>query len=128
MHTVFRVDDITPSEKHKRLWQVELTHTDDSDPQLAALTKRIKEEIDGKRWYRISKLMLQVGDLDQAEELYNKLLKNADDDRDTTHIHHQLGVLQQRLGRYKEAVTSYEKSIEIQRKTVSDDHSTLAPT
>ncbi|CAF1972635.1 unnamed protein product, partial [Rotaria magnacalcarata] len=48
MHTVFRVGEITPPTSNNRLWEVQLTITDESDPQLARLTDCIKEEIDGE--------------------------------------------------------------------------------
>ncbi|CAF4538499.1 unnamed protein product, partial [Rotaria magnacalcarata] len=61
------------------------------DPQLAALSHRMKEEINGKGWHRMGKLMLQVGHFNQAEELYNELLENASDDGDKGFIYNQLG-------------------------------------
>ncbi|CAF4405222.1 unnamed protein product, partial [Rotaria magnacalcarata] len=41
----------------------------------------------------MGQLMLKVGHFDQAEELYNELLKGASDDRETAHIYHMLGML-----------------------------------
>ncbi|CAF1114281.1 unnamed protein product [Rotaria magnacalcarata] len=95
MHTVFRVGEITQTPSNNRLWEVQLTITDDNDPQLSTLTNRIKQEIDGTGWYRMGKLMLQVGHFDQAEELYQELLKNASTDNDRALIYHQLGMKQQ---------------------------------
>ncbi|CAF3745036.1 unnamed protein product, partial [Rotaria socialis] len=102
--------------------------TDESDPQLAGLTNRIKDEIDGKGWYRIGKLMLKVGHFDQAEELYNELLKNASDGSERAHIYHMLGMMNYHLGEYQQAVTFYEKSLEIYRKKLPEDDASLAPT
>ncbi|CAF4293292.1 unnamed protein product, partial [Rotaria sordida] len=53
MHTVFRVNDIKQSVSNSRLWEVQLSLTGDNDPQLAALTNRIREEVDGTGWYRM---------------------------------------------------------------------------
>ncbi|CAF5060558.1 unnamed protein product, partial [Rotaria socialis] len=47
MHTVFRVGEIKRAAENSRIWEVQLTITDESDPQLSALTNCIKEEIDG---------------------------------------------------------------------------------
>ncbi|CAF5209501.1 unnamed protein product, partial [Rotaria magnacalcarata] len=80
MHTVFRVVEIQRMAKNNRLWEVQLTITDDNDPQLSTLNNRIKQEINGTGWHRMGKLMLKVGHLDQAEELYQELLKNASTD------------------------------------------------
>ncbi|CAF1595986.1 unnamed protein product [Rotaria magnacalcarata] len=48
MHTIFRVGEIKQTANNSRLWEVQLTITDDSDPQLAALTDCFKEEIGGE--------------------------------------------------------------------------------
>ncbi|CAF4953134.1 unnamed protein product, partial [Rotaria socialis] len=121
MHTVFRVGEIKQTTENSRLWEVQLTITDESDPQLSALTNCIKEEIDGTRWHRMGKLMLKVGHFDQAEELYNELLENSSNDTDRAHIYHQLGILKNDQGQYQAAVTFYEKSLEIKRKALPED-------
>ncbi|CAF3464091.1 unnamed protein product, partial [Rotaria socialis] len=128
MHTVFRVGEIKQTTENSRLWEVQLTITDESDPQLAGLTDRIKEEIDGRGWQRMGKLMLQVGHFDQAEELYNELLENASDDSDRAFIYHMLGIMKYSQCEYQQAVKFYEKSLEINRKTLPEDAPSLAPT
>ncbi|CAM4903555.1 unnamed protein product [Rotaria socialis] len=60
MHTVFRVDEIKQTPENSRLWEVQLTITDESDPQLAGLTDRIKEEIDGRGWYRMGNTAIDI--------------------------------------------------------------------
>ncbi|CAF1270293.1 unnamed protein product [Rotaria magnacalcarata] len=112
--------------KNNRLWEVQLTITDDNDPQLSTLTNRIKEEIDGEGWDRMGKLMLKVGHFDQAEELYQELLKNASTDSDRAFIYHMLGMLKGDQGKYPEAVKFYEKDLEISEKTLSADDPQLA--
>ncbi|CAF2213502.1 unnamed protein product, partial [Rotaria magnacalcarata] len=125
MHTVFRVVEMKQTAKNNRLWEVQLTITDDNDPQLAGLTDCIKEEIGGTGWHRMGKLMLQVGHFDQAEELYQELLKNASTDSDRAYIYHQLGVMNYYQGKYPEAVKFYEKDLEIERKTLPEDDASL---
>ncbi|CAF4713218.1 unnamed protein product, partial [Rotaria socialis] len=85
-----------------------------------------KQEIDGRGWRRMGKLMLQVGHFDQAEELYNELLENASDDSDRAIIYHHLGWLKDKQGEYQQAVTFYEKDLEISQKTLSADDPELA--
>ncbi|CAF2127199.1 unnamed protein product [Rotaria magnacalcarata] len=128
MHSVFRVVGMKQTAKNNRLWEVQLTITDDNDPQLSTLTNRIKEEIDGEGWDRMGKLMLKVGHFNQAEELYQELLKNASADSDREHIYHQLGWLKDDQGKYPEAVKFYEKSLEIKRKTLPENDASLAST
>ncbi|CAM4831213.1 unnamed protein product [Rotaria magnacalcarata] len=103
MHSVFRIVEITQTPSNSRLWEVQLTITDESDPQLSTLTNRIKEEISGRGWYRMGQFMLKVGHFDQAEELYNELLKGASDDSDRAFIYHQLGCVRKDRGEYREA-------------------------
>ncbi|CAM4808793.1 unnamed protein product [Rotaria magnacalcarata] len=129
MHTVFRVREITRTDKNNRLWEVQLTITGDSDPQLAALTDCIKEEVQGSSgWYRMGKLMLKVGHFKQAEEFYNELLKNTSSASDKGNIYHMLGMLTYQQCNYQEAATLYENSLEIMRKTLSEDDISLANT
>ncbi|CAM4897154.1 unnamed protein product [Rotaria socialis] len=129
MHTVFRVGEIKQTAENIRLWEVQLAITDESDSQLAGLTDCIKQEVQGTSgWKRMGKLMLQVGHFDQAEELYNELLENASNDRDRAFIYHQLGMMKHHQGEYQQAVTFYEKSLAIERKTLPEDHASLAPT
>ncbi|CAF3374325.1 unnamed protein product [Rotaria socialis] len=127
MHTVFRVGEIKQTTEKSCLWEVPLTITDESDPQLAGLTDCIKQEVQGSTgWHRMGKLMLQVGHFDQAEELYNELLDNASDDTDRAHIYHHLGYLKDDQGKYPEAATFYEKSLQICKKILSPDDPNLA--
>ena len=54
MHTVFHVDDIKQAPANTRLWEVQLTLTNDNDPQLAGLTKCMKQELRGPTgWHRL---------------------------------------------------------------------------
>ncbi|CAF2072274.1 unnamed protein product [Rotaria magnacalcarata] len=126
MHTVFHVVEITQTTRNSRLWEVQLIITDESDPQLAHLADRIKEEISGRGWHRMGgQLMLKVGYFDQAEEPYNELLENASDDSNRAHVYHQLGVMHYHQCKYQQAVTFYEKDLEISGKTLSADNPQL---
>ncbi|CAF2248445.1 unnamed protein product, partial [Rotaria magnacalcarata] len=96
-------------------WEVQLTITDDNDPQLSTLTNRIKEEISGRGWYRMGKLMLTVGHLDQAEELYQELRKNASSDSDRAHIYHMLGMLKDDQAYHKPKQETNSNTIAVDR-------------
>ncbi|CAF2155374.1 unnamed protein product [Rotaria magnacalcarata] len=129
MHTVFRVVDIKQTIENSRLWEVELAITGDSDPQLAALTDRIKQEITGSTgWHRLGDLMLIVGHFSQSEELYNELLQNASSDNNIAHIYNQLGMLKYHQGIYQESATFYKKSLEVLLKTLPENDVSLANT
>ncbi|CAF5098618.1 unnamed protein product, partial [Rotaria socialis] len=77
-----RVVEIKQTANNNRLWEVQLNITGDNDQQLSTLTNRIKEEIGGRGWQRMGKLMLKVGHFNQAEELYKELLENVSTDSD----------------------------------------------
>ncbi|CAF2156113.1 unnamed protein product [Rotaria magnacalcarata] len=129
MHTVFRVVEMKQTAKNNRLWEVQLTITDDNDPQLSTLTNRIKNEVQGTNgWHRMGKLMLKVGHFNQAEELYQELLKKASTDSDRAFIFHRLGCLKGQQGEYQEAANFYKKSLEIKRKTLPEDDASLTAT
>ncbi|CAF1522734.1 unnamed protein product, partial [Rotaria magnacalcarata] len=74
----------------------------------------------------MGQLMLQVGHLDQAEELYQELLKSASTDSERAHIYHQLGWLKGQQGKYQEAVKFYEKSNKILEISLPPTHPNLA--
>ncbi|CAF4842486.1 unnamed protein product, partial [Rotaria socialis] len=106
MHTIFRVVEIKQTAKNSRLWDVQLTITGDNDPQLSALTNRIKEKVQGSTgWRRMGKLMLQVGHFDECEELYNELLENASTDSDRAFIYYELGRVKWQQGQYEKEIT-----------------------
>ncbi|CAF4587702.1 unnamed protein product, partial [Rotaria socialis] len=128
MHTVFRVVEIKQMAENSRLWEVHLAITDDNDPQLSTLTSRIKQEINGEGWDRMGKLMLKVGHFDQAEELYNELLKNASTDSDRANIYYMLGILKDQQGKYPEAAKFNKKSLEIDGKLLPEDDTSVAST
>ncbi|CAF3770593.1 unnamed protein product, partial [Rotaria sp. Silwood1] len=127
MHTVFRVGEIQQTVHNSRLWEVHLTLTDDNDPQLAALTRRIHGELYGSTaWHRLGHLMLKLSRLSQAEEVYNELLKNSSSDSDKADIYNMLGWLKTDQGHLKEAASFYEKSLKINQDVLPEDHPSLA--
>ncbi|CAF3022233.1 unnamed protein product, partial [Rotaria sp. Silwood2] len=129
MNTVFQVGSINQAENREKIWEVRLILTDDNDPQLINLTKRMREETKGPNgWFRMAQLMTTLCDFSQAEQLYNELLKDISSDSGRAHIHHQLGHLKDEQGEYQKAVQYYEKSLEIKQKTLPDDHISLATT
>ena len=129
MNTVFRVDDIRQTPTNTRRWEVQLSLTDDNDPQLANLTKCMKDELYGSTlWHRLGVLMLKMGHFNEAEELYNQLLMNTSNDNDRAPIYHQLGMLKYDQGEYNEAITSYKRCLNIRQRTLPEDDPLLAPT
>ena len=127
MHSVFRVAQVKRLEKDSRLFEVRLTLTGDDDPKLRQLTKTIDQEVKGSTgWERIGSLLIQVGQLDKAEELYNKLMTRHADENDKVHYIHQLGRIKNGQGDYKGALLYYEKCLDIRQKSLPANHPSLA--
>jgi tetratricopeptide (TPR) repeat protein len=128
MHTVFRIGDIQPMDEHHRLFQVELTLTSDNDKDLRVLTDRIQEETfpDEEGWYRLGKILLTLGKPKKAQQVYEILLKQTTDESKTGSIYRLLGWAKDVQAEYQEAITFYEKSIKIYKKTLPPNHPDLA--
>ena len=127
MNSVFRIDDVKSMNDEHRLFAVQLTLTKDDDPHLRTLTERFRDENRGSTGMdRIGELLMQVGELDKAEELYRSLLGQTLSQADVSLYFHQLGRIKNRQGRYREAVHFYEKALDIRQKTLPANHPDLA--
>jgi tetratricopeptide (TPR) repeat protein len=129
MHSVFRIREIRKLDGSNRLWQVDLTLTDDNDPQLYALTVSIREETfsNYKGWDRLGKLMIRLGHFNKAEELYDILLKQTTDEDEKAHLYNMFGYIKDDQGEYEEAIAFYGKDLAIRQKTLPPNHPDLAP-
>ncbi|CAF3650270.1 unnamed protein product [Rotaria sp. Silwood1] len=128
MHTVFRIGEVRKIDKKSSLYEVDLKLTADDDQQLRRLTKRIAEEINGTGWYGMGQLLLKIGQFAKAEELYTTLLEQALNDSEKAYIYHELGRVKWQQGQYEKEIAFYEKYLEIYRKTLPEDHASLANT
>ena len=128
MHNVFRIGQIKQIEPdNDRLWQVELTLTDDEDPQRRALTDHIREETQGLTgWHRLGRLLIILGQFAKAEELYHVLLDQSDDELENAHYKHHLGAVKDSQGDYAAAIGFYQESLAINKRHLSVDHPNLA--
>ncbi|CAF2718673.1 unnamed protein product [Rotaria sp. Silwood2] len=128
MHTVFRVQQIQEIEDSGIvLWQVRLTFTSDNeDQQLKTLTKRLREESQGKGWERMGSLLSKLGENDKAEQLYRMLLNQASDETAKAAYYNNLGMLRNDQGKHNEALVLYQKALDIKEKSLSPNHSDFA--
>jgi tetratricopeptide (TPR) repeat protein len=123
MHSVFRIGQVKQLDGNDRLWQVDLTLTGDNDAQLSALTERIFEETEGSTgWFRLGKLMIKLAQYNGAEDLYETLLLQTIDEREKGNIIFQLGYIKYCQGKYTEAMTFYQNSLEIRQKILTVEH------
>jgi tetratricopeptide (TPR) repeat protein len=128
MHTVFRIGNITPMGENHRLFRVELTLTSDNDKDLRRLTDRIREETfpDAEGWYRLGLVLLQMGQPQRAQRVYEILLEQETEESAKAPIYGQLGWVKYQEGEYHEAIRFYEKSLEISQKSLPPNHPHLA--
>ncbi len=127
IHSVFRIGQVKQIDKINRLWQVDLTLTSEKESQLYSLIERMLKETKGSTgWHRLGKLLIKLGQLNQAEELYDALLKQTSSESEKAHLFHQLGWIKNDQGKYAEAVRFYENSMIIKQKILPPTHSRLA--
>ena len=123
MHSVFRIRQVTQINNDDRFWNVELTLTDDNDPELHNLTEIMRKELSGSTgWHRLGHLMIKVAQLDKAEELYKILLKQTTNENEDADLIHMLGMIKRNQGKYAEAAEYYEQSIKIKQKILPQSH------
>ncbi|CAF1204588.1 unnamed protein product [Adineta steineri] len=128
MHSVFRIQDIKNMGGNDRLYEVNLVLTTDNDPELHRLTDYIRKASfpDSGGWYRLGLVLFKMGQFDKAEDIYQVLLDQTTDAKDKKLIYHQLGWIKDTQGKYQEALTLYEKSLAISKKTLPPIHPSLA--
>jgi tetratricopeptide (TPR) repeat protein len=127
MHSVFRIRDIKSMGETSRLYQVNLTLTNDNDKDLCALTDRIAEEMEGSTgWDRLGQLLLKMRQSEKAEQIYEILLKQATNEIEKAYSYFRLGWAKDDQGEYKEALTLYEKSLAIREQSLHPNHPDLA--
>jgi tetratricopeptide (TPR) repeat protein len=127
MHTIFRIGEINLMPDHNKIYQVKLKLTSDDDQQLRTLTEHIRQETNGEtNWDRLGKLLLKIGQFDNAEALYKLLLDQTSDENEKGLYYNNCGVAKYHQGDVEEAIGYYEKGLEIYQKTHSPNHLWLA--
>jgi tetratricopeptide (TPR) repeat protein len=112
---------------NNRLWQVELTLTDDRDPDLQELTKSMQKDTEGPTgWFQLGRLMMKVAQFDKAQQVFEMILDQTTDEREKGEIYYYLGWIKNDQGKYTEALSYYEKALEIRQKTLPANHPHLA--
>ncbi|CAF3430159.1 unnamed protein product [Rotaria socialis] len=124
MHSVFRIGEFRQLEKC--VWQVELTLTEDTDPQLCILMKRVREKVAGSTgWHRLGKLLLKTGNFDKAEEVYLVLLEETpiSNCKEVSFLRNQPGLVKVNKAEFDDAIQYYEKSIKTKKEYLPSNHS-----
>ncbi|CAF1438384.1 unnamed protein product, partial [Adineta steineri] len=114
MNTIFRIDNIEKIDNNDRLWQINLTLTNDDDPQLRDLTFRIRKETQGPTGLdRLSLLYIRLGQFKNAKELCEKLLYKQLNYERTIFLYQLLATINFSDGKFKESFRYYEKTLQI---------------
>jgi tetratricopeptide (TPR) repeat protein len=127
MHSVFRIGQIKQIEE--RVWQINLTLTENNDKQMTSLHQLIQEETQQSiGWYKLAKLMVTIRDFDHAKEIYFVLLDllGENDSLKKSHIYNELGLISDELGDYTLSLQSYQKAIELRKKCLPPNHRLLS--
>lgn len=129
MNTVFRIGEIKPLDDSNRLWQVNLTITNDTDQELIALANYLRKESETiTGWFRLVPLLIRLGEFKKAKDLCEKLLQTTLEDCERASIYGQLGYIDDSLSNYRQAISWYQKAFEIMHKLDSSDSESLAST
>jgi tetratricopeptide (TPR) repeat protein len=127
MNTIFRIGEIKRIDNNNPLYQVELRLTSDDDPQLRRLTEQIRKETPGSTgWKRLGQLLIKIGQLNKAEELYNALLEQTFDENEKALYYNQLGSVKYLQADYDKAIWYNKKALEIYHKNSSANQLNLA--
>ncbi|CAF1430324.1 unnamed protein product [Adineta ricciae] len=128
MHTVFRIHDVKVIGTGPPIYEVNISLTLDSDEELRTLTDHIRRanHVDGKGWTRLGQLLIELGQQDTAEKIYDTLLNQTSDASDEGWISHQLGRIRYQQGLFQEAITLYTKSLMLLEKSLPANHPSLA--
>jgi tetratricopeptide (TPR) repeat protein len=73
-----------------------------------------------KGWYRMDKLLLELGQFNKAEQVYSTVLQQTTDANERADTYSQLGQIKNNRDDYTKAISFYEKALDIdQTKSLS---------
>jgi Tfp pilus assembly protein PilF len=128
-HTVFRIVEIKPiDEKHRTLFQIDLTLTNETDDDLGILTDHLRVEISqhSNSWYQLGLLLFKMNQMTSAQHIYEVLLKETSNEGEQEQLFHQLGLIKDNQGENNEAIIYFKKALAIGEKIRSPKDSHLA--
>jgi tetratricopeptide (TPR) repeat protein len=124
MNTVFRINGIKQISRSNRLFEVNLTLPSDNDIDLRELADHIRAESfpEAEGWYRLGLVLIKMDQFDNAGEVFEVLLDQTAKEKDRAPIYYQLGWVKYNQREYQEAITFYEKTVEIYQKPVPPNY------
>ena len=128
-HSIFRIQRMNMMKESKRdpMWEVHLTLVGENDQEMGELTRHVREEMGSSTgWHRLGWILWKVGQPQKAEELYQVLLSKASSETERAHYLNELGLVYDNMGEYSNALSSYERSLEIDKVALPPNHLDLA--
>ena len=118
MHTVFRIELITPMSDNSRLVLVHLNLVSDRDNDLRQFIEYIRQKTfsDASRSIRLGTVLWKMSKSAKAREVFEMLLRQKTEENVKAPIYHQIGLMKQEQGEYAQAIRYYERSIEMKEK------------
>lgn len=129
MNSVFRIIKIEKNQNN--IWQVQLNGIDDHDTSLSAFISLIHIQTSKESgWDKLGQLMVSMGELKYAEDLYKVLLESTDinDRKAIILLYDNLGTIKLMNGSYEEADFFLEKKLQIQQRFLSSNDIDLVAT
>jgi tetratricopeptide (TPR) repeat protein len=117
-HTVFRIQHIRQMKEENKIWLVDLKlTTNQDDVQLQLLTKHLRQDVQSSSnpWESLAKLLLTMGELDIAQQIYENLLEKTsdNDNQQLAFISHQLGCVHNEKKNLDQALEYFQRSLQI---------------
>jgi tetratricopeptide (TPR) repeat protein len=77
--------------------------------------------------HRLRSLLIKMGEFTKAEEIYRILLESCsdEDNKELSDIYNYFGMMKTGQGHFNEALSFYQKSLQIQQEFLPTDHSHL---
>ncbi|CAF2993781.1 unnamed protein product [Rotaria sp. Silwood2] len=129
MHTIFHVSEV--KEIDNGLWNVTMIMTNDINSGFERLKKRIHEEIeDSNELHRLGNLLIKMGQVDKAEEIYKTLFEILPNDylKELVYIHNQFGNILIEKNYLEKALSFLENTFDIRCKSSSSNDPDLSVT
>ena len=111
------------------IWNIRMILCSENDHQLQSLFQHMKKELgDGDtNLSSFGHVLRDMGKLDDAEKYYHRYLNQLSDDHpDISVCYHALGMVADAKGDYDASLKWYNKSLEIDMRTLKSDHPNIA--
>lgn len=117
--TIFRIAKVEKLAGGGGILLVTLRPTHINDKQVRQIMQTTRKELQGSTsMYQLAKLLIRMKEYSVAETIYSRLLNETavSDFQNIEFIHHQLGIIQEKMENFSAALASFEHSIQAATK------------